>query len=214
MKTKEQKIGWIRTMLNQILFVWAYWFFLWRIFDFLNSKLFKVTHWDVVGFQPLLVEILTRTIPLTWHSFTFGLTPFLVGAVWCRHNRFYQKMTENSLLVKAMWSILVMQSALIVIDEFLPVFFSPAREWNDYMFSRMFCPIIFIVMWAMFSFRCALVTRGFTRNRKENPADWRIRVGRENAAETIYVQLPIVSTLLSVVFGMFLMFLIFKFVSF
>lgn len=67
MGVNEQKAGLIRTMLNQILFVWAYWFFLWRIFDFLNSKLklFKATHWDVVGFQPLLVEILTRTIPLT-----------------------------------------------------------------------------------------------------------------------------------------------------
>ena len=191
MKAKEQKTGWIRTMLNQILFVWAYWFCMFLVFIFWNENVFQFDFERVKGVEPWIGEALSITIPFSWVAFALGLTPFLVGAVWCRHNRFYQKMTRNSVLVKIMWGIVLIQSVLVVVNGLFAFFSHDGIVLHKC--PRIFSMLIPFLLWFFFYFQHFRAVRDVARQKRESYADWRDRVGAETVVEVECAQMPMVS---------------------
>ncbi len=192
----EQKSGCKRTMLNQILFVWAYWFVLYAVFHFLNGSVFEIKHSGVVGATSLLEQVLTRTIPFTWASFAVGLTPFLVGAVWCRHNQFYQKMTKNSVLLKVMWGMILIQSIIVL----LTGIFTSSEDETRFACSVAFILLMPLLLWFLFYVLHSEVTLALrvARRGKESRAEWGGRVGTETIEEITDAQRPLVSASASI----------------
>ena len=197
MMTDAPKPEWKRTMLNQMLFVWVYVFNIFIIFYFWNERLFPF--FDFKSVVPKMAlpsswgEILF-VIPIVWSAFAIGLTPFLVGAVWCRHNHFYFKMTRNSLLVKIMWGIFLAQSALIAID----VFFPPSGNCARYINCIIFVGLIPILLWGLFCVLHSRATIHVARRRKESHEEWCSRIGVEMIKEIAYAQMPVVSSSISI----------------
>lgn len=124
MKTSERESAVIQifskhvfqTILNQIFFVWAYWAAIFIVFKILDKILFHT----FMGVNNELNELLSATLPSVWITLAIGLTPYIVGAIWCRHNQFFLKATRNSELIKIMFAHLLIQSVLIFISGFLP----------------------------------------------------------------------------------------------
>ncbi len=191
MKAKEQKTGWIRTILNQILFVWAYWFGMFLVFIFWNKNVFQFDFERVKGVEPWIGETLSITIPFSWVSFAIGLTPFLVGAVWCRRNRFYQKMTRDSALVKIMWGIVLIQSVLVVVNGLFALFSHDGIVLHKC--PKIFAMLIPFLLWFFFYFQHFRAVRDVARQKRESYADWRDRVGAETVVEVECAQMPMVS---------------------
>lgn len=185
-------------MLNQMLFVWVYLFNIFTVLYFWNERLFPfIDLKGVVSNMALphyLVGILS-TMPISWCMFAVGLTPFLVGAIWCRHNPFYLKMTRDSILVKIMWGFFLIQSVMIAIDEFAP--FS-VGSGKSHIWSGTIAVMVMFFLWGLFYILHSRATIHVARRRKESHEEWRSRIGAETVKEIAYAQMPAVSSLISI----------------
>lgn len=196
MNSQSKQTGWKRTVLKQILFVWAYWagilmvLWLWNRFLF---PLFGEGNVYKTMIEPWLEEILASTIPMTWCGIAIGFTPFLVGAVWCRDNQFYLMMTRASLLVKIMWGTFVIQSALIAVN----CCFDSSDGRSIFICSRIFAVLIPFFLWVLFYILHSKATAHFARRRKESRLEWSTRIGLDAVRGIAYAQLPICSASLA-----------------
>ena len=198
MNDYNKKPSLMRIAFFQILFIGGYWFVIWAVMHSLDGIVY---HKQIVYKDLDLcwwIQMAIRWAMRTWAAFAIGITPYIVGAIWCHDNQYFMDMVKNLPLVKIMKVVIAIECGLLML------YATCWRTETDWDLMFLVAVLISLFIWFFYIFSWKHATRTLEIRKGENRAEWIRRIGEVAKYELFSAGLPVFSVSIAMLCAMWI----------